>query len=151
VLDDVERRRLLVEPAGEDPPELAVRAAHVELDEGTGQLLDFPGGGRLAGAQPHDHVADPDRLARPQRQVALEPVALVQQADHGDALRHRRRARSQLGDGLGHVDRLVLDLGLALPVRIVRASRRAGGQRERRREAQHKGETPHRDQSGVQA
>ena len=66
VLDDVERRRFLVEPARKDPLELALRVAHVELDEGAGQLLHLPGRGRLAGAQPDDHVADAHRLAGPQ-------------------------------------------------------------------------------------
>jgi hypothetical protein len=151
VLDGVERRRLLVEPAGKDPAELAVRAAHVELDEGAGQLLDLPGRGGLAGAQAHDHVADPHRLARPQRQIALEAVALVEQAEHGDPFRHRRRARGELGHRLRHVDGLVLDFGLALPVGLVRAPWRAGREREQCREARAEHETAHRDQSGVQA
>jgi len=59
VLDDIQAGRFLVEPAGEDPLELALRVAHVDLDEGAGQLLDLPRRGRLAGAQPHDDVADP--------------------------------------------------------------------------------------------
>jgi hypothetical protein len=151
VLDDVEGRRLPVEPAGEDPAELAVRAAHVELDEGAGQLLHLPGGRSLAGAQPHDHVADPDRLAWPQGQVALEAVALVEQAEHGDPLRHRRRARRELRHGLRDVDGLVLDLGFALPVGLVRAARRAGGEGEQPRETRADHRSKHHVQSGVQA
>jgi hypothetical protein len=151
VLDDVERGRLLVEPAGKDPAELAVGAAHVELDEGAGQLLDLPGLGGLAGAQPHDHVADPDRLAGAQRQVALQPVALVEQAEHGDALRHRRGAGSELVHRLRHVDRLVLDRRIVLAAGVVRAPGRAGGEREQRRKAGAEHEPAHRDQSGVQA
>jgi hypothetical protein len=69
VLDRVERRRFLVEPARENPAELAVRAAHVKLHERTRQLLDLPGRGHLAGAQSHDRVSDPDRLAGPERQI----------------------------------------------------------------------------------
>ena len=136
MLDDVERRSLLVEPAREDAAVLAVGAAHVQLHEGAGQLLDLPGCGGLAGAQAHDHVANPDRLARPQGQVPPQPVALVEQADHGDPLGHRCRPRGELRDRLGNVDGLVLDFGLALPVGLVRAPGRAGGERERRREAQ---------------
>ena len=51
VLDDVERRRFLVEPAGEDPLPVPVGPLHIELDEGAGQLLRLPRRGRLAGAQ----------------------------------------------------------------------------------------------------
>jgi hypothetical protein len=151
VLDDIERRAFLVEPAREDAPILAIGATHVELHEGAGQLLDLPGRGRLAGAQPHDRVTDPDRLAGAQGEVPGLAVALVEEAEHGNPLRHRRGAGGKLGHGLGHVDRLVLDLRLALPVRIVRAPGRAGGKRERRRKAQHDEGCAHRDQSGVQA
>jgi hypothetical protein len=130
---------------------LAVGAANIQLHEGAGQLLDLPGLCRLAGAQPHDHVAYPHRLARPEGQVPLQPVALVEQADHGDALRHRRGAGGELVHRLGNVDRLVLDLRLPLPVRVFRAPGRTAGERERRRKAQEKDEAAHRDQSGVQA
>jgi hypothetical protein len=62
---------------------------HVELDEGAGQLLFFPWTGPLAGVQPHDRILDPDRLAGPKRQVADDPVALVQQTDDRDPFGHR--------------------------------------------------------------
>jgi hypothetical protein len=127
VLDDIEPRRFLVKPAREDTPEaLGAGIADVDLDEGAGQLLDLPGRGRLAGAQPHDDVADPGRLARMKREFAHLAVALVQQPQHGDALGHRRRAGRQLGDGLGHVDRL--DLFVILLVLLLGALRRAGGE-----------------------
>ena len=134
MLDDVERRRFLVEPAGENAAELAVRAAHVELDEGPGQLLGLPRRGRLAVAQPHDHVADPDGLAGPEREIALDAVALVEQAEHRDPFGHGRGAGGELLDGLGHVDRLVLDRGVILAAALS-APGRAGGEREQRREA----------------
>ena len=145
VLDDVERRRFLVEPARKDPAELAVRAAHVELDEGAGKLLDLPGRGGLAGAQPHDHVADPDRLAGPQRQVAREAVALVEQAEHRDPLGHRRRAGREPGHGL----RARRPSGSRSRPRSAGSASsaprgRAGGERERRRQAQAGGEAAHR-------
>ncbi|HWK37151.1 MAG TPA: hypothetical protein VNR91_12910 [Sphingomonas sp.] len=49
----------------------------------------FPWGGHLASAQPHDRIANANRLPRPHRQVAAGAVALVEEADHRDALRHR--------------------------------------------------------------
>jgi hypothetical protein len=89
MLDRVERRGFLIEPARKDPPPAVVRLAHVELDERAGQRFFFPRRARLAGAQAHDGILDPDRLARPKRQVADDAVALVEQADDGDPLGHR--------------------------------------------------------------
>jgi hypothetical protein len=64
MLDDVEARRFLVEPAGKDPAEgLRARIAHVDLDECAGQLLHLPRRGRLAGTQAHDDDAGAHRLA----------------------------------------------------------------------------------------
>jgi hypothetical protein len=135
VLDDIQRRRFLVEPAGEDAAELAVRPAHVQLDERAGQLLGLPRGSGLAVAQPHDHIADADGLAGPQRQIALDAVALVEQAEHRDPFRHGRRAGRELRHRLGHVDRLVLDRRVILAAALVGTPGRAGGEREQRREA----------------
>jgi hypothetical protein len=133
VLDDVEPRRFLVEPAREDPPEIGrSRIADVDLDEGAGQLLHFPGRGRLAGPQPHDDVAGADRLPRPQREFAHLAVALVEQPQHRDPLRHRRGAGRQPGDGLRHVDRLDF-LGILL-VLMLGALRGAAGKGKQRRE-----------------
>jgi hypothetical protein len=152
VLDGVERRRFLIEPAGEDTPELVVGPAHVELDEGAGQLLDLPCCGGFAGAQPDDGVANPDRLTRPQSEVPLLAIAFVEEADDGDPLRHWGRPRLHLVHGLRNVDcLLVLDLGVALAVAVIGAARGAGGEREHRRQASAEHGTAHRDQSGVQA
>lgn len=118
MLDDIERRGLLVQPAREDPLPAPLRVANVELDEGAGQLLNLPGRGRLAGAQPDGRVADPDRLARLQGQRAGDSVALVEQAEHGDALRHRSGAGGHRGDGLRDVDRARLAHRLAVAVGI---------------------------------
>jgi hypothetical protein len=63
MLDQVERRGFLVKPAGEDAAELSLRIAHVELDEGSGELLNFPGCSRFAGAEPHHDIADAQRLS----------------------------------------------------------------------------------------
>jgi hypothetical protein len=106
VLDDVERRRFLVEPAREDALELAARVANVDLDEGAGKLLDLPGRGGFASAQPHDHVFGPGCLSRPKRELPHLAVALVEQPQHRDALRHRRGPRRDTSDGLRHVHRL---------------------------------------------
>jgi hypothetical protein len=115
VLNDVERGAFGIEPAREDPLELTLRVAHVELDKGAGQLLHLPGRRRLAGAEPDDHIVRcTDRLSGLQRQVARDAVALVEQADHGDALRHRRRSRRERGHGLRHVDGLRLRFGLGI-------------------------------------
>jgi hypothetical protein len=105
MLDDVERRRFLVQPAGEDALPALLGVAHVELDEGAGQRLDFPRRAGLAGAQPDDDVAHPHRLAGLQAEVARQAVALVEQAQHRDPLRHRRRPGGQGGHRLGNVDR----------------------------------------------
>jgi hypothetical protein len=134
VLDDVEPRRFLVEPARKDPPEgLGTRIADVDLDEGTGQLLHLPGRRRLAGAQPHDDIAGADRLARVQGEFTHLAVALVEQPQHRDSLGHRRRPGRQLGDGLRDVDGL--DFFRILVVLLLGALRRAGGEGESSRQS----------------
>jgi hypothetical protein len=65
---------------------------HVELDERAGKLLTFPGRGRFAGAETHDGIVPAHRLARPQPDVADDPVALIENSQDGDALRHRSDA-----------------------------------------------------------
>jgi hypothetical protein len=114
-------------------------------------LLDLPGRRRLAIAQAHDHVADADRLAGTQGQVPLEAIALVEQANHRNPLGHRSRSRREAFHGLRDVDGLILDRRRILPIVVDRPLRRAGGERERRRKAEDRGEAAHRDQSGVQA
>jgi hypothetical protein len=147
MLDDVEPRRFLVEPAREDPPEgLRARIADVDLDEGAGQLLHLPGRRRLAGAQPDDNVAGADRLARVQREFAHLAVALVEQPQHRDALRHRRGAGRELGDGLRDVDGL--DFFRILLVLLLGALRRAGGEGQSSREGRNRGARRHA-QSGT--
>jgi hypothetical protein len=70
---------------------------HVDLHEGTGIMFLLPRRRLLAGGQADDHVADPRRAARLQRDFARNAVALVEQAQHGDALRHRRCAIGRVG------------------------------------------------------
>jgi len=78
----------------------------VELDERAGIMLGLPRRGLFARAQPDDGVADSRRLAGLQRQVARLAVALVEQAEHGDAVLHRRRACLRVAGIARHVDRL---------------------------------------------
>jgi hypothetical protein len=104
MLDDVERRGLLVEPAREDPLPPALRVADVELDESPGQRLHLPGRGRLAGAKPDDRVAHPNRLARLESDRPRNAVALVEKPEDGHALGHRSRPRRHRGHGLRDVD-----------------------------------------------
>jgi hypothetical protein len=108
---------------------LALGIAHVELDEGARQLLYLPGRAGLAGAQADDDVADPHRLAGLERQIAGEAVALVEQAQNRDPLRHRSRARHLGGDGLRNVDRPGLGRGLIVSLPLGRALGPAGGER----------------------
>jgi hypothetical protein len=70
-----------------------VRPLDVELHECARQLLILPGGGRLARAQANDSVVYPDRLARFESQVANDAVALVEETQDRDALRHGGDAR----------------------------------------------------------
>jgi hypothetical protein len=63
---------------------------HVELDEGAGQLLAFPRSRRLAGAKAHNDVLPPHRLAGVKGHRLDDSVALVEDAEHGHPLRHRR-------------------------------------------------------------
>jgi hypothetical protein len=120
VFDDVERRRLLVDPARKHPLELALRIAHVELHEGAGKLLHFPRRGGLAGAQPHDDIAGANRLAGVELDLARDAVALVEEAKHRHPLRHRRRAGRDGRYRLGDIDRLRLIRGLDVALRRAR-------------------------------
>jgi hypothetical protein len=96
-----------------------LRVPDVELDEGAGQLLDLPGRGRLARAQPDNRIADSHRLPRLENQVARHAVALVEEAEHRHPLRHRRRAGRDRRDGLRDVHRPRLAGRLAVAARLV--------------------------------
>ena len=71
---------------------MTIGLAHIDLDERAGQLFGLPRSGGIAGAQPDHGVADPHRLAGVERDIAGIAIALVQHAEHGDPLRHRRCA-----------------------------------------------------------
>jgi hypothetical protein len=93
VLDHVERRRFLVQPAREDPLDLLVGALDVDLDECAGQFLLLPRSARFAGTKPDDDVLPAHRLAGMKAHVPDDAVALVEDSKNGDALTHRRDAR----------------------------------------------------------
>jgi hypothetical protein len=101
MLDDVERRRFLVQPAREDPAPALVRSLDVDLDEGAGELLFLPRSGRFARAKPHDHVLPARGLSGMQRDILHDAVALVEDAEDRDALRHRRDS-ALTGRSRGH-------------------------------------------------
>jgi hypothetical protein len=141
VLDDVERRRLLIDPAGEYAPPLPVAALHLELEEGSGELLALPRRRRLARQQPDYGIFQPHRLSRPHRQIPDDPVAFVENADHRDSLGHR----SDPGFGSGeHIGALRL-FRLLLFGRLASA---ATGENERKHD--HQRPQSHRDYSGIQ-
>jgi hypothetical protein len=74
------------------------------LNERAGQLLKLPRSARLASPQANRDILDPHRLARLQHQVANDAVSLVEQAQHGDSLGHRRNAQL-FSRGTRHIDR----------------------------------------------
>jgi hypothetical protein len=126
MLDDVKRRRLLVEPSRKHPAEGAVGLLHVDLHERSGELFLFPRRRRLAGAQPHDDVLPADRLTGMENDVLDEAVALVEDADHRHPLRHRRDS----GRALAQRRRALPDRRRRALVTLPRLA--AGGERERR-------------------
>jgi hypothetical protein len=106
VLIHVDRRRFLVEPAGENALPLLVRLLHVELHERAGELLVLPRRGRFARTQAHDRIFPAHRLTGMKRDVLDDAVALVEDPQNSDALRHWshaplavRRRRGLLGRG----------------------------------------------------
>jgi len=118
MLDHVERRTFLVDPARKHASPIAVSTLDVELDEGTGQPLGFPRRGRIARAKPDQRILGTDRLARLQREITDDAVALVEQGDHRHTVGHRRypgridRRRQGFGNDLV-VDRGVVCHGVA--------------------------------------
>jgi len=93
MLDHIAVGPLAENPARKDAaPFVVALVLHGELDESAGFGRVFPRRGHLARAHPHDRAADAHRFAGLHLELADQPVALVEQADHGDALGHRGRA-----------------------------------------------------------
>jgi hypothetical protein len=92
VLDHVAFGPLAENPARKDAiPFVVALILHRQLDEGAGFGRVFPRRGLLAGAQADDRTAHARRIARLHLQLADQPVALVEQAEHRDAFGHRGR------------------------------------------------------------
>jgi hypothetical protein len=132
MLDHVERRSLLVQPAREHPPVAVlriVRLLDVELHEGAGQLLRLPRGGRLARPQADDRIPHPRRLSGLQREVLGEAVALVEEAEDGDPLPHGRGPGDFRTNRLRHVDgaRPATPGGGPLPIALPAAGEQGEG------------------------
>ena len=106
MLDDVERRAFLIDPARKHSAPIAVRAPDIELDECPGEPLGLPRRGRIAGAQADHHILGADRLAGFQGEIADDSVAFVEQGDDRHAVGHRRhpggvdRRRQRFGGDL---------------------------------------------------
>jgi hypothetical protein len=139
VLDDVERRAFLVQPAREYPAPLAVGTLNIELDERAGQLLIFPGSAGFTGAQSDHGIADSDSLAGLQREIAHDAVALVEEAKNRDPLRHRGDAGVGI-DRFRHVHRdriFVTAVRLRGAAIATRRQKQRGGEQEGGRGAPH--------------
>jgi hypothetical protein len=137
MLDHVAFGALAKDPARKDAVPLVVSLVlHRQLDEGAGLRRILPRRGRLARAQPHDRAADARAVAGLHLEIADQPVALVEQADHRDALGHRGRALNAADFGrhaLGLGDRLDGRAAIALRRAAVAAGeRRRGEQRDQR-------------------
>jgi hypothetical protein len=104
---------------------LPVGPKAIDLDEGAGQLFGFPWRGRFTCPQADRDILDPHRLAGLQRQVADNAVALVEQADHRDALGHRRHPWL-VGRSARHVDRDGLILCFVCPISATACSEQQG-------------------------
>jgi hypothetical protein len=93
VFDHIEAGRFLEQPAREHALVLGLAAfTDVDLHKGAGFLRQFPRRGALARRQADDHRADLAGFAGLQLDLLREIVALVEQAQHRDALRERGRA-----------------------------------------------------------
>jgi len=154
VLDDIAVRPFLEQPAGKDAVPFVVAALkHVELDEGAGFAVHFPGRRGLAGAQSHHGIADAQRFAGLQRQRAGDAVALVEQADLRDPLRHGRAGKAIVDPHRRLVAAALFLGGVAAVGRAFRAGARdkASGETERDQPPARRGGPENRHVSGVQA
>ena len=124
MLDHVERRTFLVQPARKHPIPSAVGPPIVELDERAGQSLGFPRRGRIARPKANGDVLDPHRLTRFEREITDDPVALVEQGDHRHAIAHRGHTSGVYPRRESFGDDLILGHRLILPA-IARRNRQA--------------------------
>jgi len=138
MLDHIAVGPFLEQPAGKSAAPFAVGGrAHIELNEGACFLHIFPGRACFAGLQADDRVAGPERFARLHLEVAGQAVALVEEADDGFPLGHRRAGEGRIA--FCGLDRRPFDpYGAALIVcRCVAVT--AAGQRQRKQRAEDPG------------
>lgn len=95
MLNHVDRRRVLEQPAGKDlaPGQLTFGIGaffNEDLNKGPGFCRPLPRQGPFAGGKPDDNIANPPGLARFQNDVLDDVVALVQQAQRGHPVLDRR-------------------------------------------------------------
>jgi len=137
VLDHIAFGPFLEQPARKDTiPFVVALILHGQLDEGTGFGRVFPWRRLFAGAQADDRATDPRGVAGLHLKLADQSVALVEQADHRDALFHRRRT-FDAADFLPNTVRLGelrggLARALAVAIAVARGQRGRRDQRQKR-------------------
>jgi hypothetical protein len=99
MLDNIERRRFLEQPARKISAPFIIAAMYDHLDERAGIMFGFPGRSRFTGFQSHDKIADANRLTWLHREIAIETVALVEYPQRRNALGHRSDLSGE-SDGL---------------------------------------------------
>jgi hypothetical protein len=134
MLDHIAVGPFAEQPARKDAiPFVVALLLHAQLNESAGFGRVFPRRRRLARAQPHDRAADARDLAGFHLQLFDQSVAFVEQAEHRDALLHRRRTLDA-ADLLRHSPGLA-DLGRlfarAFAVAGLLATRKRGGGEQR--------------------
>jgi hypothetical protein len=149
VFEDVEARRILEQPAREDPVpfEVGIDVApllHHDLDESAGLGRFFPRLSAFAGRHADYHVADPALLAGLQLDFPRDVVALVEQSEDGDPLVHRSADAAACDDDGRVASQFFGDLGfLSLGLGRLVGARDEESEEGRDRERSHA--------SGVQA
>jgi len=89
MLHNIAVRTFLEQPAGKDAVHfLTLAGAHIQLYKRTGFLAIFPGRGGFACPQPDNHIANTQRLAGLQPQIARFTIAFVKQADDSNTVTH---------------------------------------------------------------
>jgi len=144
VFDDIERGRILEQPAGKHRTPGQRRLGigmffDINLHECTDLGGYFPGKGPLAGGNANYNITDPSRLAGLHHQILGQIVALVEQADRRHPVLDRRAefrlngrtcSDGRLRHRLGDVGRLGVGVRIALA--------RAGAQRQQGRSSKAK-------------
>jgi len=149
VLDDVAFGAFLEQPPRKDAiPFVVALILYGQLDESPRLGRIFPRRGGFARAQANDRATGADGIARLHLELADQPVALVEQADHRDALVHRGRPLDP-ADFLRHafgLGELRGRLAGALAV-VAAVARRQRGRRDKRQKRDTDGVRPHEAQS----